>query len=139
MHTFTCFLGYSLSLAALDSLRARTVDVMFRNPALIVRLSSDRTSGNSRSISTNDADLILWRNSLLASSRRALGTLSALATSASLRKQSLDPGLVDEVKRTEEAGEKEEVKENTIGGQFLYIQVRKLLTPVGREYWLEPQ
>lgn len=61
----------SLALAwtALDSLGCRTVDVVLWNPALVVCLLRNGSSSNSWSISANDTDLILGRNSLLGTLR----------------------------------------------------------------------
>lgn len=99
--------------SALDPLGRRTVQVVIRDPALIIRLLGHRTSCNSRPISTNNRNLILGRNSLLGSLGRALSTLTTLSSALGLREESLDPGLVNEVERAEESGEEGEVQEDT--------------------------
>ena len=79
-----------------------------RNPRLVVSLG---TAGDSRAVSTNNADL-LGRVDLLGATRGALGALAALAATLLLREESGDPGVVDEVDGTGEDTSKNEVKED---------------------------
>ena len=80
-----------------------------RDPALIVCLGSTRHSG---SISAQHSYLIS-RIDLFRTTRGALSALTALSTTSFLWEQRCDPGVVDEVKGTEEDGKEEEVEEDT--------------------------
>ena len=51
--------------AALDSLGGWTVDMVLRDPALIICLLCHSSSGNSRAICANDGDLVNRVDSLL--------------------------------------------------------------------------
>jgi hypothetical protein len=98
----------------LDTLGLRTVQVVLWDPALIVGLLRICTGCNSRSISTNNRNLLIGRHSLLGAQRGALGALAALASTLSLGEQGLDPGLVYEVNGSGEGGEEEKVQEDTV-------------------------
>ena len=50
---------------ALDTSCLRAVDMTLWNPILVVSLLSQSTSSDSRSISTNDSNLISWIDRLL--------------------------------------------------------------------------
>jgi hypothetical protein len=86
--------------------------VVLRDPALIVCLLGLSASGHSRSICTNDRDLVLWSNSLLGATRGTLGTLSTLPATSGLWEESLNPGLVNEIEGSSKCGEEEEVQED---------------------------
>lgn len=86
--------------AALDALGHRAVDVMVRDPALVVVLV--RTGGGAGGLIAGeglDLDLL----DLL----RCLGALG-------LREECLDPGLVDKVERAAEDAGKDEVQEDAV-------------------------
>lgn len=79
-----------------------------RDPGLIVGLS---TAGDSRAVSTDNADLI-GRVDLLGTTRRALGTLTALAATLLLREEGSDPSVVDKVDGTSEDAAENKVEED---------------------------
>lgn len=84
------------------------------DPALVISLLSQRLSCDSWSISTNNRDLILDIDCLLASSGRTLGALATFSTFASLREERFDPGSVNEVESTTGDCEEEEIEEDAI-------------------------
>jgi hypothetical protein len=95
--------------------------VVGRDPRLIVGRG---TAGDSRAISTNNADLV-GRVDLLGTARRALGTLAALAATLLLGEESGDPGVVDEVDCTSEDTAEDEVKEDAAKiGQYVSEHTR---------------
>ena len=98
--------------AALDALGSRAVQVVLRDPALIICLLGLSTSSNSWSICANDRDLVLRSHSLLRATGRTLGTLTTLSAALGLWEEGLDPGLVDEVEGSGEGCEEEEVQED---------------------------
>jgi hypothetical protein len=79
-----------------------------RNPALVVGL---RARGDSRTISTNNGDLVGGVN-LLASTGGPLRTLAALATALLLGEEGADPGIVDEVAGAAKGAEDDKVEED---------------------------
>ena len=82
------------------------------DPALIIRLLRQGTTGHSWSVSANNRILLLGVQCLLGTSRGTLGALAALSAALQLWEECLDPGLVDEVDGSYESGEEEEVKED---------------------------
>lgn len=94
--------------ARLNSLGLGSLQVVRRNPALVVGL---RSGGDSRAISANNADLI-GRVDLLGPSRRALGALTTLSATLLLREEGGDPGVVDEVAGSGEDAKEDEVEED---------------------------
>lgn len=96
---------------------------MVGDPALIISLLSQCASRNGRSISPNDGDLVLRRDSCLRTSRRTLGTLAALSTTLCLREECFDPGLIDEVECACQCAEEEEVEEDTGTRLVLFSEV----------------
>jgi hypothetical protein len=97
--------------------------VVLRDPALIIRLLGLSTSSNSRSIRTNDRDLVLRSHSLLGATGRTLGALATLSAALGLWEQGFDPGLVDEVESSGEGGEEEEVQEDAANELALQFQL----------------
>ncbi|KAH0445785.1 hypothetical protein KCU90_g178, partial [Aureobasidium melanogenum] len=91
-----------------DTLGLRTRQVVGRDPGLVVGLS---TAGNSRAVSTNNADLV-GRIDLLGTTRRTLGTLTTLAATLLLREEGSDPSVVDEVDSTSEDTAEDKVEED---------------------------
>lgn len=79
--------------AALDSLGFWPVDVVRRNPALVIRLGA---AGDRGSVGPYNRDLVR-RINFLRSERRLLGPFTSFSTTALLREESADPGAVDEV------------------------------------------
>jgi hypothetical protein len=108
-------LNFLAALATLYSSRRWAVEVALRNPALVVSLLCHCSTGNSWSISTNNRDLILWINCLLAACRRTLSALATFASTFQLWEESLDPGLVDKVEGSTEGSEEDKVKEDAGG------------------------
>ena len=92
----------------LHPLRLRPIDVMRRDPTLIVGL---RTRRNSRTIRSQDAHLVR-RINLLGAASGALSTVAAFASTRFLREEGGDPGVVDEVACSGKDGQEEEVKED---------------------------
>ena len=87
-----------LAGARLDSLGGGAVDVVVRDPVLVVAASGNSTSGlRAGQSGVRVGDLL----DLL----RGLGTLS-------LREESLNPGLVDKEEETREGGGQEQVEED---------------------------
>lgn len=84
------------------------------DPALIVCLLGQSSSGNGWAISSNNGNLVFDINGRLGALRRSLGALSSLSATAGLWEQRLDPGLVNEVESTNETSEKEEIEEDTV-------------------------
>jgi hypothetical protein len=82
--------------------------VVGRDPGLIVGLS---TAGNSRAVSTDNADLV-GRVDLLGTTRRALGTFTTLAATLLLGEEGSDPSVVDEVDGTSEDTAEDKVEED---------------------------
>ena len=80
------------SATALHPLSGRPIDMMRRDPTLIVSL---RTRCHGWSISANDRNLISWVYFL--ASQRPLGPLASFTSAALLGKESGDPGAVNEV------------------------------------------
>ena len=87
--------------------------MMCRDPALIIGFSPTR---HCWAISSQDADLIT-RINFLGAAGRALGAVSAFATTCLLRKKCRDPGVVDEITCAAETSEEEEVKEYPKNGE----------------------
>ena len=85
----------------------------FWNPAFVIRLLGHCTSGNSRSISANDRNLLFCVKCLLGAGRGTFGPLATLSAALQLWEEGLDPRLVDEVEGACEGGEEEEVQEDT--------------------------
>jgi hypothetical protein len=115
-HLLSNDLGLSRRGAALNTLSSWAVDVVLWDPALIIRLLSQSTSSDSWSISANNGNLVVHVDSLLGASRRSLGALTTLTTTASLREEGFDPGLVDKVESSGEGGAQEEVQEDAKEG-----------------------
>jgi hypothetical protein len=113
-HLLTNNLSLDGRFSTLDPLRLRAIDMAVRNPALVICFLSQRTSRNSRSISTNDRNLILGRNRSLTSTRRTLGALTTLASALGLWEQGLYPGLVDEVESSSEYTGDDEVEKDAV-------------------------
>jgi hypothetical protein len=114
----TCLCSRSASRAGLstgcDALGLRARQVVGRNPGLIVGSTTGQsTAGDSRAVSTDNADL-LGRVDLLAATRGALGTLTTLAATLLLGEEGGDPGVVDEVNGTGKDTAEDEVKEDTV-------------------------
>ncbi len=84
---------------ALYPLRVRAVDVMRRDPALVVSLCA---RSYRRSIRSQDGDLVS-RIDFLRAARRPSGPFAPLSTASLLREQSSDPGAVYEVTCATEA------------------------------------
>lgn len=83
-----------------------------RNPGLVVGSTTCQgTAGDSRTISTDNADL-LGRVDLLAATRGALGSLTTLAATLLLGEEGGDPGVVDEVNSTGKDTAEDEVEED---------------------------
>jgi hypothetical protein len=101
-----------LGLPTLHPLCLGAVNMMFRDPTLIVRLLRHCPSGDRWSITSNNQHLILGTNSTFRSSRRALGTLAALASAPCLWEEGLDPCLVNKVESSRENGKEKEVEED---------------------------
>lgn len=92
-----------LALGGLAALGRGAVDVVVRDPALVVGLAGGRDGdGLGAGESTVVFDL--------------LGLLGSLGGALSGRQQSLDPGLVDKVQGTNESGGEEEVEEDAEPG-----------------------
>lgn len=108
-------LSRDLLRAALDLPRRWAVDVVVWDPALIVRLLRQILGGNSRSVSANDAQLLIGWHGLLGTSQRAARALASLASALGLGEESLDPGLVHEVERSGGSGGKHKVEEDAGG------------------------
>lgn len=88
-----------LALGGLAALGGGSVDVVVRDPALVVGLAGGRDGdGLGAGESTVVFDL--------------LGLLGSLGRALSGRQQSLNPGLVDKVQGTNEGGGEEEVEED---------------------------
>lgn len=88
------------SSTTLDSLSLRPVNVMRRNPALVVRRSF---GGYSWSIGSHDRNLIGWID-WLRLARRSLGAFTAFASTTLLGEEGGDPGAVDEIACASEEG-----------------------------------
>lgn len=86
---------------------------MLRNPTLIVSLLCHRSGSNSRSISSDDGNLIINIDSLLASTGRTLGALSTLSTALGLREERLNPLPVDAESNGTSKTEEDEVEEDS--------------------------
>ena len=99
------------------------IDMVGRDPALIVSLG---TRSHSRSIGTQDRDLVIGIN-VLRRAARLLGSLTALAAALLLREQCRDPRAIDEVDGTHEAGEEEEIQEDAVA-----TEVSMVLRTTGR-------
>lgn len=84
----------------------RRIDMMGRDPALIIRL---RTTRHSRSIGTQNPDL-LTRIHLLGPMSRLPGPLATFALAALLGEEGRDPSVVDEVEGSHEGDCEEEVE-----------------------------
>jgi len=80
------------------------------DPRLIV---SFRTGCDSRTVSTDDGDLVGGVD-LLAAAGRLLGAFAALAAAALLWEERGDPGCVDEVAGSAESGGEEKVEKNAV-------------------------
>ena len=80
------------SSTAFDALSGRPIDVVSRDPTLIVCFGSAR---DGRTISSQYRYLIGWID--LLASQRALRALAALPSTALLREECGDPSAVDEV------------------------------------------
>ena len=93
---------------ALDALSRRSIDVVSRNPTLVVCFSS---TCDGRTISSQYGHLIGWVD--LLAPQRALRTLTTLASTALLWEERSDPGTVDEVASPREESTEEEVKEDS--------------------------
>jgi hypothetical protein len=88
--------------------------VVGRDPGLVVGSTTGQgTAGDSRAISTNNADLF-GRVDLLAATGGALGTLTTLAATLLLGEESGDPGVVDEVDSTGKDTAEDEVEEDAV-------------------------
>ena len=98
--------------AALDALGSWAVQVVLRNPALIICLLGLSTSSDSRSICANDRNLVFRSHSLLGATGRTLSALATLSAALGLWEEGLDPSLVDEVESSSEGCEEEEVQED---------------------------
>jgi hypothetical protein len=121
--TFLCSRSASRSglSTRCDTLGLRARQVVGRDPGLIVGHS---TAGDSRAISTDNADLV-GRVDLLGTARGALGTLTALAATLLLGEEGGDPGVVDEEDGTSEDTGEDKVEEDAAGtGQSLFEHTR---------------
>ena len=115
-----CSISYSCTLlcggsasrsglgAGCDTLGLRARQVMGRDPGLVV---GSGTAGDSRAISTDNADLV-GRVDLLGTARRALGALAALTATLLLGEEGGNPGVVDEVDGTSKYTAEDEVEED---------------------------
>lgn len=83
-----------------------------RNPTLIISLLRQSPRSNSRSIRSNDRNLIFRINSFLSAQGGTLRALSAFASAFGLWEEGLDPGFVDEVEGSAESSEENEVEED---------------------------
>ena len=106
-HRYVCPLGPDLSLwgSAPDALRLRTLQMLRRDPALVIGLSS---GCDSRVISTSNTSLVGWVD-FLATAGRCFGALTTFTTTALLWEESGDPGVVDEVDGSTEGCEKDAI------------------------------
>lgn len=100
------------SCAALDPLGLWLIDMMRRDPALVVCRC---LGSHGWSIGSDNGDLISWIN-LLRLAGRFLGAFAAFASTALLGKECTDPGAVDEIACASKASGEEEVKEDAIVG-----------------------
>jgi hypothetical protein len=127
-------LPYLLALlrlgARLDTLRNRAVDVVIRNPVLIVRSSAGGLGAGEGRIRGSggggggDVDLL---DGLLGAGRTLGG-----------REESLDPGLVDKVEGACEDGGKDEVEEdasNKVSSVFSFPLIRECRQREGEWEW----
>jgi hypothetical protein len=114
--------------ARLDAAGDRAVDVVVRDPALVVVLS--RGDGNGGRLGTGER---------LSNIDGLLGLL--VGTGAlSLREESLDPGLVDEVESTGESSREEEVEEDTTDVSLRLVgRLKGVHTSGGQGSWWEPR
>jgi hypothetical protein len=80
------------------------------DPALVIGLSS---GCDSRVVSTNNTSLVGWVG-FLATAGRCLSTLATFTTTALLREEGGDPGVVDEVDGSTEGSEKDGIEEDTV-------------------------
>ena len=96
------------SPAAADAASLGSLQVLRRNPALIIRLCAGRNSGP---INTTNSNLIA-RVGALRSGSRAL-RLVALTATALLREESCNPSVVNEPAGETEQATQEEVEEDT--------------------------
>jgi len=111
-HRYVCPLGPDLSLwgSAPDALRLRTLQMLRGDPALVIGLSS---GCDSRVVSTNNTSLVGWVD-FLATAGRCFGALATFTTTALLREEGGDPGVVDEVDGSTEGCEKDGIEEDTV-------------------------
>lgn len=103
-----------LTSTALDTLSTRTLQMMLRDPALIVRLLRKGARRDGRSVGTNHGNLIFGIDSLLGPGGAGARTLTTLATTLGLREELFNPRLVHKVEGTRKASEEEEVEKNTV-------------------------
>ena len=80
------------------------------DPALVIGLSS---GCDSRVVSTNNTSLVGWVG-FLATAGRYFGALATFTTTALLREEGGDPGVVDEVDGSTEGSEKDGIEEDTV-------------------------
>jgi hypothetical protein len=101
--------------------------VVGRDPRLVVGSTTGQgTAGDSRAVSTDNADL-LGRVDLLAATRGALGTLTTLAATLLLGEEGGDPGVVDEVDGTGKDTAEDQVEEDAVAtGQSVIDQANEL-------------
>lgn len=115
--------------ARLDATGDRAVDVVVRDPALVVVLS--RSDGNGDRLGTGER---------LSNIDGLLGLLVGTG-SLSLGEERLDPGLVHEVEGTGESSREEEVEEDTANSVSLRLAetLQGVHTSGGQGSWWEPR
>lgn len=96
----------------LDALADRSVDVVVRNPALVVGLASCGRSSHGLGAGERTVNLTLS------------GLLGGLGSTLSGREEGLNPSLVNKVQSTSERDGQEEVEEDTINRIVLVFPVK---------------
>jgi hypothetical protein len=111
-------LGLGLG-GALDATRVGTVQVLGRNPALVVRLGAASDSG---AISADNSNL-LGRINLLGATGRLLRALATLSAATLLREKGGDPRVVDEIGSSGEGSDEDEVEEDSASARVSCLWV----------------
>ena len=89
---------------------------MLWDPVLVICLLGQVLVGNSWSITSNNAELLLNWDGLLGASKGAASTLTTLASLAGLWEESLDPGLVNVVHGSSSGGSEDQIEEEALVG-----------------------